>query len=217
MNAGRLLQRLIVQFVLVGALIFTLAPIAFMFTASLMPSAQIVKMPYRWIPTGIHTANFVKAIAGNDGRFMFIRNIINSLVVALSVSVTTVLLSSLTGYSLAKFSYRGRNFVFMMIMATMMIPFEAIMIPLYMVVTRMGLQNSYSGLILPFLVNAFGVFMMRSIWLPFRTSLSTRHGSMGWASSRSIGRLFCRIPVPRWRHWQSWPFGRSGIISCGLS
>jgi multiple sugar transport system permease protein len=138
-----------------------------MITASLMPSSEIVKMPYRWIPAGIHGANFVKAVAGNDGSYIFIRNIINSLVVALSVSVTTVLLSSLTGYSLAKFSFRGRNFVFMMIMATMMIPFEAIMIPLYMVVTRMGLQNSYPGLILPFLVNAFGVFMMRQYLVTF--------------------------------------------------
>jgi multiple sugar transport system permease protein len=52
-------------------------------------------------------------------------------------------------------------------MATMMIPFEAIMIPLYMVVTKLGLQNSYQGLILPFLVNAFGVFMMRQYLITF--------------------------------------------------
>jgi len=83
------------------------------------------------------------------------------------VSITTVLISSLTGYSLSKFSYRGRDVLFLLIMATMMIPFEAIMIPLYMVVTKMGIQNSYPGLIIPFMVNAFGVFMMRQYLITF--------------------------------------------------
>ena len=61
--------------------------------------------------------------------------------------------------------------MFMMIMATMMIPFEAIMIPLYLVVTKIGVQNSYIGLILPFLTSAFGVFMMRQYLLTFPDEL----------------------------------------------
>ncbi|MCK4543085.1 MAG: carbohydrate ABC transporter permease, partial [Spirochaetales bacterium] len=84
-----------------------------------------------------------------------------------AVTVTTVLLSAITGYGLAKFRFRGRNIVFLAIMATMMIPFEAIMIPLYLVATKLHLQNSYRGLILPFLVNAFGVFMMRQFLITF--------------------------------------------------
>jgi multiple sugar transport system permease protein len=87
--------------------------------------------------------------------------------VALAVTVTTVILSSLSGYGLAKFRFKGRNAVFMLIMATMMIPFETIMIPLYMVSMKMGLQDSYAGLILPFLTNAFGVFLMRQFLLTF--------------------------------------------------
>ncbi len=80
----------------------------------------------------------------------------NSLIVSSTVALTTVLIAALTGYSLAKFTYRGRVFVFLLIMATMMIPFETIMIPLYMVATALQLQNSYAGLIIPFMVNAFG-------------------------------------------------------------
>ena len=156
-----------VYLILCLALLFIMAPILFMITASMMPAADIVKMPYRWIPASFHAENFVRAVAGNDGSFIFIRNLMNSLIVAVTVSVTTVLISSLTGYSLSKFSYRGRNLIFLAIMATMMIPFEAIMIPLYMVVTKMGLQNSYPGLIIPFLVNAFGVFMMRQYLITF--------------------------------------------------
>ena len=153
--------------VLLTALLFTILPSVFMFTASAMPSKDILKMPYRWIPKGFYWQNFAKAIAGNDGKFMFVRNILNSIIVSAAVTAATVLLSSITGYGLAKFKFRGRNFVFLAIMATMMIPFEAIMIPLYLVATRFNLQNSYGGLILPFLVNAFGVFMMRQFLITF--------------------------------------------------
>lgn len=164
---NQMISRVVMYAILLVFVLFTVAPLVFMATASLMPSREIVKMPYRWIPTTIHWENFRKAIAGNDGRFMFPRNILNSLIVASSVTVTTVILACMTGYGLAKFKFKGRTFVFLMIMATMMIPFEAIMIPLYLVTTKMGLQNSYGGLIIPFMVNAFGVFMMRQYLITF--------------------------------------------------
>ncbi len=159
---------LLVMYTLLGLMVlFTVAPLLFMTTASFMPSKEIVKMPYRWIPNTLHWPNFYKAIAGNDMRYMFPRNILNSLIVAIAVTLTTVFLACMTGYGLAKFRFKGRTVVFLMIMATMMIPFEAIMIPLYLVTTKMGLQNSYGGLIIPFMVNAFGVFMMRQYLVTF--------------------------------------------------
>ncbi|MCI2045794.1 MAG: carbohydrate ABC transporter permease, partial [Sphaerochaeta sp.] len=108
-----------------------------------------------------------KAIYGNNNNPVFLRNIWNSLVVALTDAATTVLLASLCGYGLAKFKFKGRTFVFMAIMATMMIPFEAIMIPLYMVASSMKIMDTYRGLIIPFLVSAFGVFQMRQYLITF--------------------------------------------------
>ncbi len=153
--------------VLAIVMIFVIAPFVFMITASFMPARDIISMPYPWIPRSFYTANFAKAIAGNDKSYMFFRSFLNSLIVASTVAMTTVLLGSLTGYSLSKFSYRGRDLVFMAIMATMMIPFETIMIPLAMVAVQLKLQNSYAGLILPFLVNAFGIFLMRQYLITF--------------------------------------------------
>lgn len=160
-------QKLLIWALLIILTIFTLTPIIYMITASMMPAKDILKMPYRWIPRGFEYKNFFKAIAGNDGSYIFLRNFLNSIIVAASCAVSTVLLSALTGYGLAKFKFKGRTLLFMMIMATMMIPFEAIMIPLYMVVTKIGIQNSYAGLILPFLVNAFGIFLMRQYMITF--------------------------------------------------
>ena len=154
---------------------FTVTPIVFMVTSSFMDARQILAMPYRWIPSKEYFSssdrtfftNFQKAILGNNDNPTFFRNMFNSFFVAIVDSITTVLLASLCGYGLAKFRFRGRNFVFMSIMATMMIPFEAIMIPLYMVVSGMKLMNTYRGLIFPFMVSAFGVFQMRQYLLTF--------------------------------------------------
>ncbi|MDR1253083.1 MAG: carbohydrate ABC transporter permease [Treponema sp.] len=159
--------RIIIGLFLLIMLAFTVVPLVFMFTASLMQKNQILRMPYSWIPRPFYLHNFLQALRGNDGSWIFPRNMLNSLIVSSAVSLTTVILASLTGYGLAKFRFKGRNFVFMMIMATMMIPFEAIMIPLYMVARGLHIQNSYVGLILPFLVSAFGVFQMRQYLITF--------------------------------------------------
>ena len=164
-------QSLVVDILIWGFLIVTalliLAPTLFMFTASLMPSRDIVRMPYPWVPKDLYVQNYWHALEGNDGNFIYPRNILNSFIVAGSISLTTVLISALTGYGLAKFPFRGRNIVFLLIMATMMIPFEAIMIPLYLVATTLKMQDSYLGLIMPFLTNAFGIFLMRQYMLTF--------------------------------------------------
>ena len=141
--------------------LLVLLPLLFMLTAAFMPVMEIRSMPYRWLPSRIEWFNFYRAAAGNNDDYVFIRNIMNSLIVSSSVSFCTVVFCAITGYGLSKFRFRGRNIVFMAIMMTMMIPFETIMVPLYLVALNLGMQNSYQGLIVPFMMNAFGVFMMR--------------------------------------------------------
>mgnify|MGYP001027916487 CR=1 FL=1 len=177
---------------LVIVLLFTVMPLVFMFTSSLMESRQILRMPYSWIPESAYFDNFIKALRGNDGSWIFPRNIFNSLFVSLTVAITTVIIAAITGYGIAKFKFKGRNLVFMMIMATMMIPFEAIMIPLYMVATNLKMQDSYAGLIIPFLVSAFGVFQMRQYLTTFPTEYldASRVDGMG-----EFG-IFWRIVFP---------------------
>ncbi len=164
--ANKLIDVLIWVF-LIGTAAMVLVPLVFMFTSSVMPSTDILKMPYPWITSEFKWENFVNAIKGPENDFMYLRNIFNSFFVAGVVTLTTVIIAALTGYGLAKFPFKGRNLVFILIMTTMMIPFEAIMIPMYMVIINMGFQDSYTGLILPFLTNAFGIFMMRQYLITF--------------------------------------------------
>ncbi len=185
---------------LILVLFFTVTPIVFMVTSSFMDARQILAMPYRWIPSSEYFSsadrtfftNFQKAILGNNDNPTFFRNMFNSFFVAIVDSITTVLLASLCGYGLAKFKFRGRNLVFMSIMATMMIPFEAIMIPLYMVVSGMKLMNTYRGLIFPFMVSAFGVFQMRQYLLTF----PSEYLDAARVDGLSEPKIYSRIVLP---------------------
>jgi len=147
--------------------LLTVIPLVFMVTASFMKAIDIMKMPYKWLPIPIYFKNFYNAIAGADHSFIYLRNILNSLIVAVAVTCTTIFLSSIVGFGLAKYRFKGRNVVFLSIMATMMIPFETIMVPMYMVVMNLHMQNTYAGLIIPFMVNAFAVFQMRQYIITF--------------------------------------------------
>lgn len=156
-----------IWFFLFTTAIIILLPIIFMFTSSIMPAIDILKMPYPWITSDFHWQNYWNGLKGTDNSFLFLRNVFNSLFVASIVTTTTILLSVMTGYGLAKFNFKGRNLVFIVFMATMMIPFEVIMIPLYLVIVKMGFIDSYIGLILPFLTTAFGIFLMRQSLITF--------------------------------------------------
>ena len=169
---------------LLGAAISVLIPLLFMFTASFMPASDITTIPKK-----IHWFNFYRALAGNDENFIFVRNVLNSLIISTAVTATTLLLSCITGYALAKFRFKGRNTVFMFIMMTMMIPFETIMVPLYMVVLNLHLQNSYGGLIIPFMMNAFGVFMMRQYLLTFPDDVIAAARIDGCSEPRIFSRI----------------------------
>jgi len=178
--------------VLVVAVALVLTPLAFMFIASFMPAKDIMRMPFEWWPKSLYLDNFWQAIRGNDGKFIFPRAILNSVIVAGSVAFTTVLFSTAAGYGLTKLRFRGSNLVFLLILSTLMIPFETVMIPLYVVVTGLGMQNTYAGLIVPFLLSAFGVFLMRQSLLSFPDELIDASRIDG---ASELG-IFFRIVVP---------------------
>lgn len=170
-QAKALPASILIWIILAFCCLVVMVPLIFMAGSSLMPATDIMKMPYPWIPQTWKWSNYYQALAGNDGNWLYLRNIANSLIVSLTIAFTTVALSAMVGYGLAKFSFKGRNAVFLGIMATMMIPFETVMIPLYLIIVKMGFQNTYWGLILPFLMNAFGVFLMRQYLITFPTEI----------------------------------------------
>ena len=134
-----------------------LLPFAYMLSTSLKSLNEVFTTPIQWIPSQLRWDNFTTALREHPIAHYFR----NSLLVAVSVTLLNLLTCSLAGYSFAKFRYPGRDLLFGMVLATMMIPLASMIIPLFIVVRDLGWVDSYWGLIVPAGTSAFGIFLMR--------------------------------------------------------
>lgn len=89
----------------------------------------------------------------------------NSAIIAITVTIASLVINSMSAFAIAKLQFPGRNFIFILILSTIMIPFTVIMIPLFLTVRSMGLTNSLWGIILPAIPNAFGIFLLRQFFV----------------------------------------------------
>ena len=132
-------------------------PILWMVLTSLKPSAETILWPPKLLPTEPTIGNYREVFL----RFPFLRFFLNSLLVSGVSTVAILLTSSSAGYAFAKIKSRILNFLFFVVIATIIVPFESYMIPVYLLVNRLTWLNSFPGLILPFIIMAFGIFFMR--------------------------------------------------------
>jgi multiple sugar transport system permease protein len=140
---------------------FMLLPFAWMIVSSFMSAAEIMSRPIRWLPAELQLRNY-EALA----KAIPIGNMYtNSLIVTVSITLGVLLTSSLAGYGFAKFRFPGRDVLFVLVLATMMIPFFVVLIPIFFLVRQLGWMDSYLGLIVPNVVTAFGIFLMRQYML----------------------------------------------------
>ena len=156
-RALRLRGKIVVSCVLATVACVTLLPFYWMFSSSLRTMDTMFSLPIQWIPSPPNWSSYALAWQAQD----FTRYFLNSGFVAVTITLSNLLLCSLAGYSLTKFHYRGRGVMFLAILSTMMLPLEVTMVPLFLIIKRLDWANSYQGLIVPFLVDGFGVFLMR--------------------------------------------------------
>ena len=142
---------------LIGGLIM-ITPLFYMLSTSLKTSAQVYDL--RLIPAKPTFDNYMSALA--DGKFM--RWMLNSAIVAITVTISNVFFDSLVGYTLAKFRFRGRYFIFLAILSTLMIPTEMLVIPWYLMSSKLGWLDSYWGIMFPGMMTAFGTFLMKQFF-----------------------------------------------------
>ncbi len=148
---------LIVYPLLIVVTFIALLPYYWMVASSLKTTENMFAYPVQWIPNPVNWLSYIQAWQAQD----FARYFFNSTFVAIAITLGNVLLASLAGYSLCKFRYRGRGILFLLILSTMMLPLEVTMVPLFLIIKQLDWANSYQGLIVPFLVDGFGVFLMR--------------------------------------------------------
>ena len=147
------------RYMILGAIAFLmLLPLLWLVsTAFKSPTEDIFQFPPQFWPQSPTVQNFVRVWKTNPfGRYLF-----NSTLVAVLTVGLNLIVCSLAAYPLARLNFRGRDALFTLIVTTILIPFQVVMIPLYILAVKLGLRNSYLGLILPAIASAFGIFLLR--------------------------------------------------------
>lgn len=142
--------------------LFTLFPLLWLIGTALKSQTEnIFGSPPQLLPSQPTFENFVKVWQSLPfGDYLF-----NSTLVAVVTVLINLLFCALAAYPLARLSFWGRNSIFIAIVTTIMIPFQIVMIPLYILILQLGLRNTYLGMIFPSLASAFGIFLLRQAFM----------------------------------------------------
>lgn len=135
-------------------------PLVWLVLSTFKVQKDIIKWPPTLWPKRWTIQNYIKVWK----RIPLASYIKNTVIFAGCVSVSSALLDSMAGYAFARLQFKGRNFIFNIILLTMLIPFQIIMIPLYLELHSLKLLNTYAGLIIPRITSAYGIFFMRSFY-----------------------------------------------------
>jgi alpha-1,4-digalacturonate transport system permease protein len=144
----------------VGAVVM-LFPVYWMLVTALRPKGEIFTRQVHLWPSDIVWSNFTKAWTS----LPFTQWYVNSLVIALIAVVITVSINLLAGYTFAKYRFPGRNIIFFAMLSTLMIPIQAIIVPEFLIVAKLGWVDTYWGVVFPRAAEAFGIFMVRQFML----------------------------------------------------
>ncbi|MCD6290606.1 MAG: carbohydrate ABC transporter permease [Anaerolineae bacterium] len=186
----RQLLRSIVLYVTVAFLSLTFAlPFLWMLSTSLKDDPQVYRVPPIWIPHPVRLRNYPEALTKQPFDLFFL----NTLKYAIPSAFGAVLSSSLAAYGFARLRWWGRDVLFFICIATMMIPFQVVMIPLYIIFKDFGWLNSYKALVIPtFFGNAYYIFLLRQFFMSIPQEISDAARVDG---AGEIG-IFVRIILP---------------------
>lgn len=176
------------HFVLVPMAMLFAIPLVKMFMASLSPAAELLQFPPPFVPSHLTLSGYQRLFEGSD----VLRWLGNTVIVSVTAIVSNMILCSLAGYGFARLNFRGRNVLFFAIVATVMIPTQILMIPTYLLFSRLGLVNTLGAAIVPWLATAFGVFLMRQFFLSIPAELE----EAGLIDGCSRSQVFLRIVLP---------------------
>jgi len=157
MTLRRAATSVLVHGVLVLGAVLTLAPLLWMVSASLMPAGEATAAPPRLWPSSPTLAHYETLFA----RLNVWRYVANSTLLATAVTLVSVTLNSMAGYAFAKLRFAGRERIFRGLLASLVIPGQVSMLPLFLLLKQLGLINTYWGVLVPGLASIFGIFLVR--------------------------------------------------------
>ncbi|AFZ57350.1 carbohydrate ABC transporter permease [Anabaena cylindrica FACHB-243] len=161
------LKLLLYVFLTIYALI-TLIPFLWALSASFKPLSEIISGEPNFIPKNFTLDNYKQIFFQEP---LFFRWLFNSIAIALSVTLLNLILNSMAGYALARLRFVGKRFWFFLILAVLAVPAQITLIPTFLILKALGWLNSYQGMIVPSMVNATFIFMMRQFFVNFPQEL----------------------------------------------
>ncbi len=154
-------RKIITYAVLIIVAVFILFPFFWMISTAFKPNTDIIKRPPIFLPSKPTLVHFQKVFA----QVQYFRTLYNSLFVSGMTTLITIFFSTMVGYAIAKYRVVGLNVIFILILSGLMIPPFTIAIPLYIVATQIRMVNTLWGVIIPFSISNFGIFLMRQYCL----------------------------------------------------
>jgi multiple sugar transport system permease protein len=173
---------------LIGGAVLVLLPFAWMIGTSFKPESDVFGYPLRLQPTHPTFSNYVSIWH----QLPFARLLVNSVIFAGGVTVISVFFDSLAAYALARLRFPGRTIAFYLVLATLMVPFQVTLIPLFNLVFQLHWLNTYQGLIVPRATSAFGIFLLRQ----FFVSIPRELDEAARVDGASEWHIYSRIMLP---------------------
>ncbi|WP_217178808.1 carbohydrate ABC transporter permease [Streptomyces sp. AC495_CC817] len=187
------LLRVPLYLLLIIASVVSIIPFLWMVIASTHPTSELFGTPLPVLPGDDLWTNLARL----EESIGFSRVMVNSLLIAVIYTVFSALVSIMAGYGLATYRFRGRGVLLGVVLVTMMIPMQVLLVPLFQIMAGMGWIDTYQAVILPFLANAFGIFLMRQGFLDFPVSLIEAARIDGASELRTFYRIVLPVAKPQ--------------------
>lgn len=184
--------RILKYFVLISGAVVMIFPFFWSFMTSFKDLREILMDPFSLIPKEFTLKNYVSVFT----KVPFARYLLNSTIVALGTTFLQLVTASLAAFAFARMRFRGREVIFYIFLATMMIPQQVVMIPQYLVVMRLNLDNSYLGLIIPHAATAISIFFLRQFFLTIPRDLEDAAIIDGCGPLRTLLNVFLPLTKP---------------------
>ena len=188
-NSGNVALNIIVSIFLAVLALIVLVPVLWIILGTFKPEKEIISYPPTFFPHLLTFENF--SIVSK--RIKIWRYALNSFIYAGGTTLIAMFINSLAGYVYARFKFKGKNICFLLTLATMMIPFQVIMVPLFLIVFKLGMYDTYWGLIVPRIAGATSIFMMRAAF----TGLPKELEDAGCIDGLSEFGIYLRIMLPQ--------------------
>lgn len=188
MNKKFELKSVSVLFILFGITLLSLIPFFWMISTSLKSGSALMSIPIEWVPKEVTFASYKKVLT----ELPFLRSLTNSFIVTIGSTTLTLISSSLAAFIFAKFDFKYKNLIFVLFLASMMVPIQVTGIPIFIILTKLGLNNSFLGVIFPSIFNVFAIFLLRQ----YMKGISNEYIEAAFIDGANLFQVYIKIIIP---------------------